>query len=136
MQTTIFCDGAPLSLSARADLLSDRLAELPRASEHHIWEAFNVLDSLAACRQNPVDRRLFRAKMDALAYFDALLFLVGRCNPPLELADLSFSAEVWFCRLGARSPDPAAGGASTHRDRNAAVLLALIAASRHAAGSR
>lgn len=128
MHTSIFLNGLPLTTSQRIDQLADRLADLPKASEHHIWEAYSLLECLSACRQNDRDRRYFREMMDASAYLEALLFLLARSKPVLELHHLSLSGGVWSCRLIVGSGDRTLCGAAVHPDRNAAILLALIGA--------
>ncbi len=59
-----FRNGQPLTAEERIEELKDRLAELPKAGEHHIWEAFTLLETLSACRQDGRDRRYFREAMD------------------------------------------------------------------------
>lgn len=135
MHTSIFIDGLPLTASQRIDQLTDRLAALPKASEHHIWEAYTLLECLSACRHDDRDRRYFRDLMDTSAHLEALLFLLARSRPALELHHLSLSDGVWSCRLIVGSADRSLCGAAVHPDRNAAILLALIRAAGSSAFS-
>jgi hypothetical protein len=129
MQTSIFRNGQPLTVDERIDELKERLAELPKAGEHHIWEAFTLLETLSTCRQDSRDRRYFREAMDTGAYLEALLFLLSRARPALELQHLSFSGSLWSCRVAASDSDHSLCGAGMHPDRCAAILLALVSAS-------
>lgn len=129
MHMSIFRNGQPLTADERIEELKDRLAELPKAGEHHIWEAFTLLEPLSACRQDGRDRRYFREAMDTGAHLEALLFLLARSRPALELQHLSFSGSLWSCRVASSDKDHSLCGAGMHSDRCAAILLALVSVS-------
>jgi len=129
MQTSIFRNGQPLTAEERIEELKERLAELPKAGEHHIWEAFTLLEPLSTCRQDMRDRRYFREAMDTGSHLEALLFLLARSRPALELQHLSFSGTLWSCRVATSDNDHSVCGAGMHPDRCAAILLALVSAS-------
>jgi hypothetical protein len=119
--------------STAADELADRISAARRLREHHLWEILRALPSLAEARDDAVFRHQFRALMERDDLEGASRALVDAARPRRHLDRLQSTDGNWIARILSREASPSRFVA-VHVDRVAAVMAALVAADRCAAG--
>ncbi|MCJ8054797.1 hypothetical protein GB928_006380 [Shinella curvata] len=113
-----------------AEALADRLANVTRLREHHLWEILRTLPSLTAARDDSDFRHLFRVLMEREDLVAASQALIDAARPACRLDRLECVDGYWIARILSDGAVPRA--VAIHVDRVAAVMAALVTLDRPA----
>lgn len=111
-----------------AEALADRIANVRRLREHHLWEILRTLPSLAEARDDSDFRHLFRVLMEREDLVAASQALVDAARPACRLDRLESVDGCWVARILSDGTVPRA--VAIHIDRVAAIMAALVTLDR------
>lgn len=125
--------GAVRHYAAEADLpsaeaLAERIANVRRLREHHLWEILRTLPSLTEARDDSDFRHLFRVLMEREDFLAASQALVDAARPACRLDRLESVDGCWIARILSDGAVPRA--VAIHIDRVAAIMAALVTLDR------